>query len=128
MHLDRTCTPLCGARFPAENRQNFAANVAGVSIRCKEYEGWCHFLWLDRTFERRVCAVFCNLGWWFGNGCKGVQIGPGAIQFTRIRRSARFCASDLVNAWKARRQKVSSVTSLVELSAPAVEQIAKVYP
>jgi len=31
----------------------------------------------------------------------GVQIGPGATQFTRIFRPTRFWASDFVNAWIA---------------------------
>ena len=31
----------------------------------------------------------------------GVQTGPGATQFTRIRRFTKFCASDLVKVWMA---------------------------
>ena len=47
------------------------------------------------------CPNFATLSAAWSAGLSGVHTGPGATAFTRMPRSSRLLASDLVKAWIA---------------------------
>ena len=96
-------SPLSGAvssaGIAADDRQNFAGDVAGAAWRCEENKGGRDFFRLRRPLHRRLLQISGPSSRSRSAGLSGVQTGPGATAFTRMPLSIRWVASERTKAW-----------------------------